>query len=157
MNEVAALKNKVNTNNLQKEFVQKQAADFQKKLDHLSVQLQEFEQDLAVKRSLLEAVDLKIQHDRHLQSEVAGQMIAKEDERTAIENKNLDWKERIRGLESKFGLLDEMERSFQGYFQGVKALLAEAIDQPFFKSIKGIVADLMKVQMGMELAISKPH
>jgi chromosome segregation protein len=153
LNEIAALKNRVNTNSLQKEFALKQVADFQKKLDNLTAQLREFEQDFAAKQSQLETVNLELQQDRNLQSAVAGKMVAKEAELSAYENKNLDWKERIRGLESKAGLLDEMERSFQGYFQGVKALLAEAVDQPFFKGIKGIVADLMKVQMGMELAI----
>lgn len=153
LNETAALKNKLNSHSLQREFVQKQVADFQKKLEFLNSQIQESEQKLRDRKSQLVAVELEIEDDRNAQSRLNNDLRSKEAELTANENKNLDWKDRIRGLESKCGLLDEMERSFQGYFQGVKALLAEAVDQPFFGGIQGIVADLMKVQMGMELAI----
>ncbi len=153
LNEVAGLKNNINTNNLQKDFVLKQAAEFQKKMDYLTNHLQELEKDFAAKHEALEEINREIQHDRHLQADLAGQMITKEEELSSIESKNLDWKERIRGIESKLSLLDEMERGYQGYFQGVKALMAEAVDQPFHRNIRGIVADLIKVQMGMELAI----
>ncbi|MGE5580960.1 MAG: chromosome segregation protein SMC [Bacillota bacterium] len=153
LNEVAGLKNKINTNNLQKDFLLKQAVEFQRKLDHLTGQIAGLEADLTAKRGLLDEIDRGILCDRRLQAELAGKMIAQEEELSSVESKNLDWKERIRGIESKLSLLDEMERGYQGYFQGVKALLAEAVDQPFYRSIRGIVADLIKVQMGMELAI----
>jgi chromosome segregation protein len=153
LNEIAALKNKINTNNLQKEFILKQVSDFEKKISTIQNQSKEFEEDLATKKQQLENILSEIQHEHNLQSEITSQLRAKENDLNACENRNLELKEKIRGLESKHSLLDEMERSYQGYFQGVKALLAEAVDQPFFHSIQGIVADLIKVQAGMELAI----
>ncbi len=153
LNEIAALKNKMNTNNLQKEFVLKQVSDFEKKISTVGAQLQELEQELATKKDQLASILSEIEQQHNLQSELTAQMKQKESNLNACENKNLELKEKIRGLESKYSLLDEMERSYQGYFQGVKALLAEAVDQPFYSSIQGIVADLIKVQPGMELAI----
>lgn len=153
LNEIAALKNKMNTNHLQKDFILKQIGDFEKQMATIGAQLGEFERDLAAKKEQLGGILAEIEQDHDSQSKLAGELKEKENELTSCENKNLELKEKIRGLESKYGLLDEMERSYQGYFQGVKALVAEAVDQPFSRSIQGIVADLIQVQSGMELAI----
>lgn len=153
LNEIAGLKNKINTNTLQKEFILKQVGDYEKKISTIGVQLQELEQELTAKKAQLTAILSQIEQQHNLQSEITAQMKKKEIDLTSCESKNLELKEKIRGLESKHSLLDEMERSYQGYFQGVKALLAEAVDQPFYSSIQGIVADLIKVRPGMELAI----
>ncbi|HEX3043174.1 MAG TPA: chromosome segregation protein SMC [Bacillota bacterium] len=153
LNEIASLKNKVNSTTLQKDFISRQAADFQKKVSSLQNQLIQFQQEFQTKTDSLQATDIEITERHQTQGELARKIIHLEEEFSSIEIKNLDWKERLRGLESKITLLEEMERSYQGYFQGVKAVLAETEREPFYRSIRGIVADLIKVQPGMELAV----
>lgn len=153
LNEIASLKNNANSANLKKEFLQKQINDCAKKMDHLANQISEFEKDCSTKEQVLTDFANQVNHFHHIQAELASNIISLEEELTSVDSKNLDWKERIRGLESKIGLLEEMEKGFQGYFQGVKALLADAAEQPFYRYIRGIVADLIQVKPGMELAI----
>ena len=45
-----------------------------------------------------------------------------------------------------------MEREHEGYNPGVKSLL-QAAKEPFHREIRGVVADLMKVEKGYELAL----
>ncbi len=153
LNEIASLKNNANSAALKKEFLQKQINDCLKKLDFLTNQVSELENDYQNKERALNDFARQVNNLRQAQADLARNIISMEEELTSVESKNLDWKDRIRGLESKIGLLEEMEKGFQGYFQGVKALLADASDQPFYRFIRGIVADLIKVKPGMELAI----
>ncbi|NLY75446.1 MAG: chromosome segregation protein SMC [Firmicutes bacterium] len=153
LNEIASLKNNANSASLKREFLHKQINDCAKKIDYFTNQILELETELQAKENSAAAVVDQINHLHHVQADCAAKIINIEEELSSIESKNLDWKERIRGLESKIGLLEEMEKGFQGYFQGVKVLLAEASNQPFYRYIRGIVADLIKVKPGMELAI----
>ncbi len=153
LNEIAALKNKVNSAGLQKDFAAKQIFEFQKKMDLLQKQAGQHGQDMAAKKETLEIISHELTKRHQIQSEYAQKILQLEEELVSIETKNLDWKDKLRGLESKISLLEEMERSFQGYFQGVKAILAETEGQPFSKGVRGIVADLIQVQSGMELAV----
>ncbi len=153
LNEIAALKNKVNSANLQKDFAVKQVTEFQKKADLLRKQAEQFQQDASAKTDTLQTFDQELGKRHQIQGEYAQRILKMEEDLVSIETKNLDWKDKLRGLESKISLLDEMERSLQGYFQGVKAIMAEAEGQPFHKGIRGIVADLIHVQSGMELAV----
>lgn len=153
LNEIASLKNNANSASLKREFLHKQINDCAKKIDYFTNQILELEIGLQAKENSAAAVVDQINHLHHVQADCAAKIISIEEELSSIESKNLDWKERIRGLESKIGLLEEMEKGFQGYFQGVKVLLAEASNQPFHRYIRGIVADLIKVKPGMELAI----
>jgi chromosome segregation protein len=153
LNEIASLKNNANSAALKKEFLQKQIDDCAKKMEFLARQVSELEKDNLNKIELLNEIGRQINRFHQVQAEMAQNIILLEEELTSVESKNLDWKERIRGLESKIGLLEEMEKGFQGYFQGVKVLLAEASEQPFYRHIRGIVADLIQVKPGMELAI----
>lgn len=68
------------------------------------------------------------------------------------EEKNQEIRGKLRNVESRITLFEEMEETHQGYFQGVKALL-KATDEPFHKEIHGIVADLIKVKPGYEIAL----
>ncbi|MGE5598309.1 MAG: chromosome segregation protein SMC [Bacteroidota bacterium] len=70
-----------------------------------------------------------------------------------LEAKNQEWRERIKGLESRLGLLEEMERTYQGYFPGVRSLLVEARHEPFARGIRGLVAELIVVRPGYETAM----
>jgi chromosome segregation protein len=153
LNEIAGLKNKMNSANLQKDFAVKQISEFQKKVELLTTQLRQLETDCQSKKELLDTQEKELSKRHQTEGESARKILKLEEELSSIEEKNLEWKDKLRGLESKISLLDEMERGFQGYFQGVKAILAETEGQPFYKGVRGIVADLMKVQPGMELAV----
>lgn len=153
LNEIASLKNNVNSATLKKEFLQKQINDCTKKMELLATQVSEWEKEYFNKKESLNEIALQISRFHQIQAELAQNIISLEEEFNSVESKNLEWKERIRGLESKISLLEEMEKGFQGYFQGVKVLLAEASEQPFYRHIRGIVADLIQVKPGMELAI----
>lgn len=153
LNEIASLKNKSNSASLQRDFITKQIGDCEKKLTDLSRQVNQLEEEGRQKAEQFAAIGEEITRQHLLQTDLARKIIDAENEQTAIDAKNRDWKELIRGLDGKISLLDEMEKSYQGYFQGVKALMAEASGESFFKDIHGIVADLIKVQPGMELAI----
>lgn len=153
LNEVAALKNKANSANLQKDFIQKQVTDCRKKLDGLTTQRLQLEEKHRQLQESLESVNTEIVDGRKYQTELSHKVIGLEEEIASIDTKNLEWQQKIRGLEGKLSVLAEMEKSHQGYFQGVKALIDEAAEQPFHRAIHGIVADLMKVKPGMELAI----
>ena len=153
LNEIATLKNNANSTILKKEFLQKQISDCSKKLDFLIKQRTELGNERNQKEESLADFASQINQFHQGQADLARRLINMEEELNSVESKNLDWKERIRGLESKISLLEEMEKGFQGYFQGVKVLLAEASNQPFYRHIRGIVADLIKVKPGMELAI----
>ncbi len=153
LNGIAALNNKMNGAALQKEFIRKQVAESQKKLELLEKQLSQSETEAAAKKDDLAALDAELLDCQKKAAELAAKHKQREGDLAALEHKNAAWQDKARGLESKIGLLDEMERSYQGYFQGVKALLADAAREPFYGSIKGIIADLIQVRPGMELAI----
>jgi chromosome segregation protein len=150
---IAALKNKVSTASLQKDFITKQMADCERKAAQLAQQLAVEETEFTAKQADFTTVAAAIEQGRQSETELAARMVGFEDELRAVEAKNREWREKIRGLESKIGLLEEMERSYQGYFQGVKAILQDAADAPFHKAVHGIVVDLIKTKPGMELAI----
>lgn len=153
LNEIAALKNQANSTALQKDFVQKQVTECRRKLDGLQNQRLEHGSRHQEKLTDLQAANSDISHNHKMQTELGHKAVTMEEEIAAVEAKNLDWQQKIRGLEGKISVLADMEKSHQGYFQGVKALVDEAAGQPFHRAIHGIVADLMKVKPGMELAI----
>lgn len=153
LNGLAGLKNKSNSASLQKEFIARQLAEFQKKLEGFETRYRDLENTTIIKRESLGAAEREIAACHENQSELVQKINSYQEELHSTEEQNRDWKERQRGLESKIGLLDEMERSYQGYFQGVKAIIAEAVHQPFYQGVRGIVADLIKTKPGMELAL----
>ena len=52
-----------------------------------------------------------------------------------------------------WALLEEMERTYQGYFPGVRSVLVEARNEPFAAGIRGLVAELISVKAGYEVAL----
>lgn len=153
LNEVATLKNRANSTVLQNEFIQRQVDDCRKKLGFLHKQCTELEEKRSNLQASLEQIQTEITDIHKYQTELSYQVIRLEEEINSVEAKNLEWQQKIRGLEGKISVLTELEKSHQGYLQGVKALVDEGIGQPFHQAIHGIVADLMKVKPGMELAI----
>jgi chromosome segregation protein len=153
LNETAALKNKANSAALQQNFLTRQLVDYQQKLTRLHEQRLDLEAKSRDKDQALQTVAAAIARNRQTQSELTGQMEELQTEIEKLEAENLDRQSQIRNLEGKISVLAEMEKSHQGYFQGVKALLDEAAGQPFHQAIHGVVADLIKVKSGMELAL----
>jgi chromosome segregation protein len=153
LNEVATLKNQANSAALQKGFFARQIEDCQKKLSGLQAQRWDLEAKSNARDETLTAVKAAIAAGHQTQASLSRQAAAWETKISALEAKNLEWQQKMRGLEGKISVLTEMEKSHQGYFQGVKALIDEAVGEPFHRAIHGVVADLIKVQPGMELAL----
>lgn len=153
LNEAAVLRNNLSNASLKQEFITKQIVTQEAKEAELVEQLGALKEATVLKLVILDQTKQEMAHLKELQGELLGQRAFFEQSLKHAEEKSLEFKEKIRGLESKIGLLEEMERSYQGYFQGVKALMAEASGEPFTKGIRGIVADLIKVKPGMELAL----
>lgn len=153
LNETAALKNRLSSATLQKEFIIKQTADFGKKSEQLTKQALDLDQAAQSKETELTVAEEKIAALRQALTAQSGLLTSAEDELTALEEKNQEWRRLIGSLESKINLLEEMEKGFHGYFQGVKALLAEAANESFHRKIRGVVADLIRVKPGLELAL----
>jgi chromosome segregation protein len=153
LNGIAALKNQANSAALQQDFIQKQVADCLRKLETLKSGRTEAEEKRREQETALQTVNAGISENRKSQTELGQRIVGLEESISHIELKNQEWRQKIRGLEGKISVLAEMEKSHQGYFQGVKALMDEAAGQSFHASISGIVADLIKVKPGMELAL----
>jgi chromosome segregation protein len=153
LNGVAALKNQANSAALQQKFLSRQIADCQKKITTLRTQRLELEAAGHTQAAALAEVNEAITVKRQSRSELSRQAAGWEGKISAGEAKNHEWQQKIRGLEGKISVLAEMEKSHQGYFQGVKALLNEAAGQSFHQAIRGVVADLITVRPGMELAL----
>jgi chromosome segregation protein len=150
---VAALKNQASSAALQKEFLVKQIEGCQKKLTGLQVQRLDLEAKSSAKAEALATLNAELIAGHQTRTGLSQQAVGWEAEIGALEAKNLEWQQKMRGLEGKISVLAEMEKSHQGYFQGVKALIDEAAGQPFHRAIRGVVADLIKVKPGMELAL----
>ena len=153
LNAVATLKNKVNSVGLQKDYLQKQIVEQQRKQELFTRQIGEQETAEQHRKNAFAEAQSEIESTLRQQAELTILIRNLEGQAATTDAKNLECKEKIRGLESKIGLLEEMERSFQGYFQGVKALMAETAAEPFHRQIRGIVADLITVRPGLELAL----
>jgi chromosome segregation protein len=153
LNELAALKNQANSTALQKDFIEKQAVDCLRKLENLHAGRAEAEGKRRDQETALQTINAGISENRKAQTELGQRIVVMEESIAHIELKNQEWRQKIRGLEGKISVLAEMEKSHQGYFQGVKALVDEAAGQSFHTAISGIVADLIKVKPGMELAL----
>ncbi len=153
LSEIANLKNKINTADLQKDFVAKQVAEARKKERGLTLKLQDFEQQAVAKKTALDELGnlLWLNHQEETALIASQESLARES--VGLERENQQSQNQLHGLETKIQMLDDLEKSYQGYFQGVKALLADAAGESFYRGIKGIVADLMRVAAGMELAI----
>lgn len=153
LNNTAALKNKLNSAVLQKNFIVKQVTEHQIKQTNLKRQIDEWQGIIGAKSELLQDGANELSENHKLQTTLSNKLVELEAAQSELEAKNLEWHQLIRGVESKISLLEELEHNYQGYFQGVKSLLADTANERFHSKIHGIVADLIKVKPGMELAI----
>ena len=134
----------------------------QEKKERLIIRLEEGEAQIKI--LAINAVELRAQKDKqYIDKEkwdklVAGAEVQKQaycDSQTVIdqEYENIS-SERLK-LEHKLLVLKEVEQSYAGYSEGVRSLL-KSYDrgEMSLQGIKGLVADLIEVPSGMELAIS---
>ena len=118
LKEIAILKNKLNSTDMQKGFLAKQAAECQKKQALLEQQITKHQTELQKQQESLALTDQELSASHQLELELVKRLIEFEAEQTSIQTKNLDWKELIRGLESQIKLLEEMERGVSGLLPG---------------------------------------
>jgi chromosome segregation protein len=146
------LKQEISEEGAQKGFRQEREAELRAELDLANQEIAATEgqlQSLQAKlKELGEEADSVKKEERCLAEELEKHRIYL----TERVQKNQEMRERLHGLESKITVLNEMERSHQGYFHGVKALL-EAKGEPFYREIHGVVADLIRPEPGYELAL----
>ncbi|MFA7078511.1 MAG: chromosome segregation protein SMC, partial [Syntrophomonas sp.] len=134
----------------------------QEKRERLIIRLEEGEEQLKILAR--NAADLQVQRDKHYTAKekwdkvVAEAEIQKKeylDSQTATdrEYENIS-SERLK-LEHKILVLKELQQSYAGYSDGVRSLLKSyERGEIGLQGIKGLVADLIEVPPGMELAIS---
>ena len=134
----------------------------QEKRERLIIRLEESEEQLKILAR--NAADLQAQRDKHYTAKekwdkvVAEAEIQKKeylDSQTATdrEYENIS-SERLK-LEHKILVLKELQQSYAGYSDGVRSLLKSyERGEIGLQGIKGLVADLIEVPPGMELAIS---
>ncbi|MGE5528702.1 MAG: chromosome segregation protein SMC [Patescibacteria group bacterium] len=153
MNRVAGVRNTLQSAETEARFLEQARAELDRKRG-----------DLGQRAALIAERLAAAEEERALRAEAetraAGEEQALREKRAGLQaslagldGKNQEWRERIRGLESRLGLLEEMERTYQGYFPGVRSVLVEAKNEPFARSIRGLVAELVTVKPGYEVAM----
>lgn len=152
-NRIAELKNQKNSAVLQKEFQNKQIREIEERLNNL----EQNDEEIAEKAdSVLSAIQLKNQEEDALKAETEKlkvQILQDENALAKKETRIQEERQNAQRLETRLGMLEEMEKGFQGYFQGVKSILSDARREPFSSKVRGIIADLIKVDRGFETAI----
>ncbi|NLY91997.1 MAG: chromosome segregation protein SMC [Firmicutes bacterium] len=146
------LKQQISEEGAQKGFRQEREAELRAELDLINHELAETQAQGQALQAKLEELRKEAESSKAEERRLAGEL---EKSRTYLaqrSQKNQELRERLHGLESKITVLSEMERSHQGYFHGVKALL-EAKQEPFHREIHGVVADLIRPEPGYELAL----
>lgn len=75
------------------------------------------------------------------------------DERSKIKNKQNGLNISLNESKSRFKILSELEREYDGYANSVKSILKQKDTNPNFKGVKGAVGELIKVDEKYETAI----
>lgn len=152
LNELSTLKQEINGIEVHNDFRREKIAEHH---EHL----QELEDDLTGNTAESSALQKRIEEAeenlRRMEEEEKNLRSALEKSRAYLKQqaeKNQELREKIRAVESRIILFSEMEREHHGYHQGVKELL-KAKKEPFYQEIHGVVADLIKVEKGYELAV----
>lgn len=146
------LKQKVSEAGVQKGFRQEKEAELRTELDLTVKEMTATEERLNLLKANLEALRREAEENKAEERRLADELQRHQTYLAERVQKNQEMRERLRGLESKITILSEMERSHQGYYQGVKALL-QAKQEPFHREIHGVVADLIRPEHGYELAL----
>ncbi|AZR72334.1 chromosome segregation protein SMC [Anoxybacter fermentans] len=113
-------------------------------LDEAVTQLNKVKQELKQINERLERLKRDEEYLRHRQEEDRAKLQKVEEEFASL-------REKLHGAQSRLKLLNDMEESLQGYYQGVKNVL-KARDE--LKGIVGVVAELFDVDKDKEKAIA---
>ncbi len=152
LEKVSHLKQQINEANVQKDFRNEKETEIHDDLEVISKELSELDQQI---NNVKQSLEDKRQQTKLLKSKEEASAVELKKQQSYLcerEEKNQQMRERLHGLESKLALLTEMEKNHQGYFHGVKSLL-DARKEPFCREIHGVVADLIRVEQGYELAL----
>ncbi|NLW56684.1 MAG: chromosome segregation protein SMC [Firmicutes bacterium] len=152
LDQVSLLKQKIGESNVQKDVRFEKVTEVREELEALHRELAEKAEQIKEGQRRLQELQQQLADVKEQEKALAEEVNKNQTYLVRQVENNQELRGRLHGLESKLTLLTEMERSHQGYFQGVKALL-EAKKEPFRREIHGIVADLIKVEKGFELAL----
>lgn len=153
LNRLSALKNKQSNETVQKEFLERQIEECCLKQKTLQRQKTDVTDTISIKKEALDDCDQTLEMIMIDQSNAGRKVGTLKRNLLERDGKNQEYQRQLRVFEGKISLLEDMEKGFQGYFQGVKFLLADAASESFHSKIHGIIADLIKVKPGMELAL----
>lgn len=149
---LSSIEQEINGIEVHNEFRREKTAEHQENLQDLDAELVENEQKSSLLQAKIDEVQKNLQkmeeEGKNLRSEL-------EKNRSYLKQqaeKNQEFRDKIRAVESRITVLSEMEREHHGYHQGVKSLL-KAKKESFYRGIHGVVADLIKVEKGYELAL----
>lgn len=153
LQDVTRFKQEINTIEVHSGFRREKIEEYRESLANLTAELAE---QIEKKNRLQEKITEAGQRRAALEEEEKRLRAEQEKTQKYLETqakKNQELRERVRAVESRLTILAEMEREHQGYNQGVKSLLQQAKKEPFYREIRGVVADLLKVEKGYELAL----
>ena len=146
------LKQKISEAGAQKEFRNEKMLEPRTELDLIAKEMAETKERLNGIQAQLDGLRQEAEQVKTEERQLAAALQKHQTFLAGQAQKNQEIRERLRGVESKITILTEMERSHQGYYQGVKALL-RATREPFYNEIHGIIADLIRPAPGYELAL----
>lgn len=148
----SVLKQQISEAGAQKAFRREKEVELRTELELTLKEMAETEERLRTIKAKLETLRQEAEEAKAEERQLAAALQKHQTYLAERVQKNQEIRERLRGLESKITVLTEMERSHQGYYQGVKALL-QATREPFHQEIHGVVADLIRPEPGYELAL----
>ena len=101
-------------------------------------------------QELINEIEEKRQIKNHLEQTIINQKNEIEDVEVRLQNK----KQQLEGIRTRFKLLKDMEREYEGFQKSVKNILKFCEKNPDFKRrVCGVVAELIKVPKQYEIAI----
>ena len=153
LNQVAGARNSIQARQMEHEYLVKAIHELSAKMSALASEEQLINERLAgaenERQAGIDAAQLVLAEENAL----SGKRALAQKNLAVNEAKNQQLRENIKELESRLKLLEEMERTYQGYFPGVRSVLVEARSETFAKGIRGLVAELITVKPGYELAM----
>ncbi|MGQ9780363.1 MAG: chromosome segregation protein SMC [Bacillota bacterium] len=153
MNRVAAARNELQAARLEEGYLARTREELLAKAEAFAEALTKTEASLATAEADSSRLKEAEQELARAQEELGRRRRMLQARLAELEAENQQRREESKALESRLAVLEEMERNYQGYFPGVRSLLVEAKGEPFARGIRGLVAELIKVEPGYELAM----
>ncbi|NLG83279.1 MAG: chromosome segregation protein SMC [Firmicutes bacterium] len=153
MNRVAAARNRLQAACMEEEYLSRRHEETVAKARTCAETLARVTDSLAAAEAQVAGMKEAEKELVRLQEELGGRRRMMQARLAELEAENQRRREEGKALESRLAVLEEMEKNYQGYFPGVRSLLVEAKGEPFARGIRGLVAELIKVEPGYELAM----